>query len=103
MVELAASLGVQGVTFLQMLPIGEGATLAEEQLTDDEAREVLAGLEVPADVATRLRTREAAGGFIVVRANGYVWRNTPGVRKIAVLHPLLTVDDLALTERDGSA
>ncbi|MCU1680243.1 MAG: radical superfamily enzyme [Amycolatopsis sp.] len=103
MVDLAASLGVRGVTFLQMLPIGEGAALADaEQLSDDEARDLLADLDA-STVAVRLRTREAAGGFTVIRADGQVWRNQPDAAEIATLRPLHTVNDLALTGRDGSA
>lgn len=104
MVELAAALGVRGVTFLQMLPIGEGAALASaEQLTDDEARDLLAELRSTADVAVRLRTRDAAAGFTVIRADGQVWRNQAGAQAISALRPLRDVNDLALTERDGSA
>jgi sulfatase maturation enzyme AslB (radical SAM superfamily) len=104
MVELAGALGVRGVTFLQMLPIGDGAALADtEQLTDDEARDLLAELHSTADVAVRLRTRAAAGGFTVIRADGEVWRNQPGAQAISTLRPLHDVNDLALTGRDGSA
>jgi MoaA/NifB/PqqE/SkfB family radical SAM enzyme len=103
MVDLAASLGVHGVTFLQMLPIGEGAALADaEQLSDDEARRLLADLDT-GTIAVRLRTREAAGGFTVVRADGQVWRNEPDAAAIATLRPLGSVNDLVLTGRDGSA
>ncbi|ONI71165.1 radical SAM protein [Actinosynnema sp. ALI-1.44] len=104
MVELAAALGVYGVTFLQMLPIGEGAVLADaEQLTDDEATELLAELNTTSAVPVRLRTREAAGGFTVIRADGHVWRNQPDAHAINSLRPLLSINDLALTARDGSA
>jgi sulfatase maturation enzyme AslB (radical SAM superfamily) len=104
MVELAAALGVRGVTFLQMLPIGEGAPLASaEQLTDEEARELLAGLKNTSAVAVRLRTRDAAGGFTVIRADGQVWRNQPGAQAISALRPLRGINDLALTGQDGSA
>lgn len=104
MVEMAAALGVHGVTFLQMLPIGEGAALADtEQLTDDEATDLLAELSTTSAVPVRLRTREAAGGFTVIRADGQVWRNQPGSHAISALRPLLEVNDLALTARDGSA
>src|SRR5699024_10283690 len=48
MVDLAADLGVHGVTFLQMLPIGDGAALAgAEQLTDEQARATVADLDIP--------------------------------------------------------
>lgn len=104
MVELATALGACGVTFLQMLPIGEGAALADtEQLTDDEAHDLLAELHSTSDVAVRLRTRAAAGGFTVIRADGQVWRNQPGAQAISALRPLHDVNDLALTGRDGSA
>ena len=104
MIELAAALGVRGVTFLQMLPIGEGAALASaEQFTDEEARDLLAGLKDASGVAVRLRTRDAAGGFTVIRADGQVWRNQPGAQAISALHPLRGIDNLALAGRDGSA
>jgi sulfatase maturation enzyme AslB (radical SAM superfamily) len=104
LVDLAADLGVHGVTFLQMLPIGEGAALADtELLTDDEARDILADLTVASPVSVRLRTREAAGGFTVIRADGQVWRNQPGAHAINTLRSLRHGNDLALTERDGSA
>lgn len=104
MVELAASLGVHGVTFLQMLPIGVGATLAtEEQLTDDQAQDTIAGLDVPPGVSVRLRTREAAGGFTVIRADGQLWRNDPQAEHIATQRPLRRAEDLGLTGRDGLA
>ncbi|MEU3622507.1 radical SAM protein [Amycolatopsis coloradensis] len=104
MADLAATLGVSGVTFLQMLPIGDGAALADdEQLTDNEALALLAELSTTAAVPVRLRIREAAGGFTVIRADGQIWRNQPGAHAISSLHPLLTASDLALTTRDGSA
>lgn len=104
MVELAAALGVRGVTFLQMLPIGEGAALADtQQLTDDEATDLLAEAITTSAIPVRLRTREAAGGFTVIRADGQVWRNQPGSHAITSRRPLLEVNDLALTARDGSA
>jgi hypothetical protein len=86
-----------------MLPIGEGAILANEQLSDDEALDILAGLSVASGVSVRLRTRQSAGGFTVIRADGHVWRNQPGADRISTLRPLRGVDDLALTSRDGSA
>ncbi|MFF0146998.1 radical SAM protein [Amycolatopsis sulphurea] len=104
MIELAAALGLHGVTFLQMLLIGEGARLAgDEQLTDVEATDLLADLTTSSPVPVRLRTREAAGGFTVIRADGQVWRNQPGAHSITSLRPLRGVIDLALTARDGSA
>ncbi len=104
MVDLAADLGAQGVTFLQMLPIGEGTTLAgAEQLTDEEAAATVADLDIPDAVTVRLRTRDDAGGFTVVRADGRVWRNDPTANHITTLRALTNPSDLALTGRDGSA
>jgi MoaA/NifB/PqqE/SkfB family radical SAM enzyme len=103
-VDLAAGLGVRGVTFLQMLPIGEGARLAAaESLTDDEARTVLGGLMVPGGLPVRLRTRSSAGGFTVVRADGAVWRNGAAAREISRVRALADPSGLALTSPDGSA
>lgn len=104
MVDLAAYLGVHGVTFLQMLPIGEGAALADaEQLTDEQARDIVHALDVPEEVSVRLRTRDDAGGFTVIRADGKVWRNALTSEGITTLSPLASPADLALTGRDGSA
>ncbi|GLZ37894.1 radical SAM protein [Actinokineospora sp. NBRC 105648] len=103
MVDLAATLGATGVTFLQFLPIGEGTAIAsDEQLSDKEAAERIAELgEVP--VAVRLRTRAAAAGFTVVRADGLVWRNDADVAAINRLRPLTHTSSLTLSGRDGSA
>ena len=103
MVDLAASLGVGGVTFLQMLPIGAGAHLRAEMLADADATAVLGTLRVPASVRVRLRTRDAAGGFTVIRADGRIWRNDVAALHIGGLRPLVAVADLAVTCRDGSA
>lgn len=104
MVDLAAELGTHGVTFLQMLPIGEGAVLAPaEPLTDEEAQQVIAGLDLSLGVAVRLRTRRSAGGFTVIRADGRVWRNDASGEQIATLHPLTSPTDLVLTTHDGCA
>lgn len=103
LVNLAHSLGAGGFTALQMLPIGAGADLAEEMLTDDEARRAFAALRVPDGLRARLRTRDAAGNFTVVRADGRVWRNTITALDIGGLHPLRATTDLILTSRDGTA
>jgi MoaA/NifB/PqqE/SkfB family radical SAM enzyme len=103
MVDLARDLGAGGFTILQMLPIGAGSALSAEMLTDDEAGRVFAALRVPMGLRVRLRTRDAAGNFTVVRADGRVWRNTPGALSIGGLHPLRDAADLILTSRDGTA
>ncbi|KWW98582.1 Molybdenum cofactor biosynthesis protein MoaA [Carbonactinospora thermoautotrophica] len=105
MVDLAATLGAGGVTFLQMLPLGEGAALAREQmLTDAEAATTIAALRIPPGVSVRLRTREAAEGFTVVRADGQAWRNTDRAHRIAAFRPLRRPADLYLSgRRDGFA
>ncbi|WP_435158104.1 radical SAM protein [Amycolatopsis sacchari] len=104
MVDLAAELGTHGVTFLQMLPIGDGAALAPaEQLTDEQAQARIDALDLPEGIAVRLRTRQSAGGFTVIRADGRVWRNDAAGEHIATLHPLTSPADLALTAQDGSA
>jgi MoaA/NifB/PqqE/SkfB family radical SAM enzyme len=105
MVRLASDAGACGLTFLQMLPIGEGAALVErEALTDEEAGALVAALEVPPGPHVRLREREAAGGFTVVRADGTVWRNLPGAASILPVRRLLGPGDLATAGGlDGSA
>jgi molybdenum cofactor biosynthesis enzyme MoaA len=103
-VELAAELGAAGVTVLQMLPIGEGADLARSELVSDQgADRIVDSLAVPDGLTVRLRTREAAGGFTVIRADGKIWRNTHPAEKIAAVRPLTGPADLKLTGRDGSA
>jgi len=103
MVDLADSLGAGGITFLQMLPIGAGLRLPYEMLTDPAAIHLLARLRVPEGLRIRLRTRVAAGGFTIVRADGRVWRNDEGSLHIDSLRPLTSVADLARAARDGSA
>lgn len=104
MVDLAAQAGATGVTFLQMLPLGQGKELASQQmLTDHDATELVSSLRVPQGVAVRLRTREAADGFTVIRADGQVWRNAPGALAISPARTLARPGDLALTSADGSA
>jgi MoaA/NifB/PqqE/SkfB family radical SAM enzyme len=103
MVELAHALGAGGFTALQMLPIGAGAALPDEMLTDDAAGTVFAARRVPAGLRVRLRTRDVAGNFTVIRADGRVWRNTTDALNIGGLHHLLDATDLTLTGRDGTA
>lgn len=103
-VYLAAELGANGVTFLQMLPIGEGTCLGpSEMLTDEAAQELVHELAVSQRTTVRLRTRGDAGGFTVVRADGRIWRNGYPAEGISGLRPLRVADDLALTGPDGSA
>lgn len=104
LVDLAKDLGAAGVTLLQMLPIGAGQHLADrEMLTDRQAGELVDALSIPDDFGIRLRTREDAGGFTVVRADGQVWRNRHPADEISSIGPLRQPADLALTVRDGSA
>jgi MoaA/NifB/PqqE/SkfB family radical SAM enzyme len=104
MIDLAAQAGATGVTFLQMLPIGRGNELASsEMLTDQDATKLVKSLSVPEGVGVRLRTREAADGFTVIRADGQVWHNGPGALAITPARPLAGHEDLALTTADGSA
>ncbi|WP_084965847.1 radical SAM protein [Thermoactinospora rubra] len=104
MVTLAHRLGAGGVTFLQLLPIGEAVQLAGgETLSDRDAHAVIEDLEVPPGVSVRLRTRQDAGGFTVIRADGRVWRNSRPAQLIETLRLLRTPADLALTGPDGSA
>ncbi|MFD8783756.1 radical SAM protein [Kitasatospora sp. NPDC059599] len=104
LVDLAAQLGAGGVTFLQMLPIGDGAALAAGQmLTDEQAQAVVEPLTVPDGVRVRLRTRQSAGGFTVLRADGYAWRNTLGATGISAFVPVTGPADLRLpTSRSDS-
>jgi sulfatase maturation enzyme AslB (radical SAM superfamily) len=102
--DLAAGNGANGVTFLQMLPIGTGAAMAaSEMLPDQAAAELIGGLHAPPGLDIRLRTRDAAEGFAVVRADGRIWRNGPRALTITPARPLGHPGDLALSGRDGSA
>jgi MoaA/NifB/PqqE/SkfB family radical SAM enzyme len=102
-VHLAARLGAHGVTFLQMLPLGEGAALPAELVDDANARALVESLTVPAGLAIRLRTRAAAGNFTVVRADGQIWRNRSDAAGIGPAERLHDAASLALTAVDGSA
>jgi MoaA/NifB/PqqE/SkfB family radical SAM enzyme len=103
-VDLAAQAGAAGVTFLQMLPLGRGQELASrEMLTDQDAADLVGSLRIPEAVDVRLRTRQAAGGFTVVRADGQVWRNAAGALAIGPARRLARPGDLVLTAADGSA
>ncbi|MFJ6141663.1 radical SAM protein [Kitasatospora sp. NPDC092286] len=104
LLERAAHLGVGGVTFLQMLPIGDGAAVADEQmLTDDQARAAIDALTVPDGLRVRLRTRGSADGFTVLRADGYAYRNTGGATRISAFNPVTGPQDLHLpTVRSSS-
>jgi hypoxanthine phosphoribosyltransferase len=104
MVDLAARLGAGGVSFLQMLPIGAGAAVAGQQMLDDDtAREIVAGLDVPGGFRLRLRTRETASGFAVVRADGRVWRNNDTATGITATRPLREPADLAPSDPEAWA
>jgi sulfatase maturation enzyme AslB (radical SAM superfamily) len=102
--DVAAGVGASGVTFLQMLPFGAGATMAAaEMLEDQAAAELVGGLQAPPGLDVRLRTRQDAEGFTVVRADGRIWRNGPAALTIAPARPLNNARDLALAGPDGSA
>ncbi|MFD5434739.1 radical SAM protein [Kitasatospora sp. NPDC127067] len=104
LLDRAAQLGAGGVTFLQMLPIGDGAALAAEQmLTDEQAQEIVGPLAVPDGVRVRLRTRTSAGGFTVLRADGYAWRNTRGATGISAFVPVTGPSDLRLPTSGSSS
>lgn len=104
LVRLAAAEQVFGLTFLQMLPIGEARDLAaDELLCDAEAAGLVADLDVPSGLHVRLRQRDAAAGFTVVRADGALWRNTDGARTISRRRTLQGPADLVLDPPDGSA
>jgi MoaA/NifB/PqqE/SkfB family radical SAM enzyme len=102
--DLAAEHGAGGVTFLQMLPIGEGTRLGRDQkLSDAAAADLIRHLEIPAGLAVRLRTRTNAGGFTVVRADGRIWRNDHPAEEISAHRVFRSVEDLVLTGPDGAA
>lgn len=100
---LAAGTGASGVTFLQMLPVGEAARIADRAMIDDDtAAAVVAAVRAPG-LDIRLRTRDSAEGFTVVRADGRVWRNGPGALSITAERALDRPGALAVSRRDGSA
>ncbi|MFJ8043815.1 radical SAM protein [Kitasatospora sp. NPDC096147] len=97
LLDRAAQLGVGGVTFLQMLPIGDGRNIAEQQmLTDDEATATIDALTVPEGLRLRLRTRAKADGFTVLRADSNAWRNTGGATSITIRATVTSPQDLHL-------
>lgn len=103
-VDLAAGTGANGITFLQLLPIGAGAAMADSEMLDDQtAAALIRRLQAPPGLDIRLRTRNAAEGFTVVRADGRIWRN--GIRALTITQagPLTHPGDLALSRPDGSA
>ncbi len=104
-VDVAASEGAQGVTILQMLPIGDGVALAASELIpDDDAEDAVARLTIPSRLSIRLRRRKSASGFVVVRADGSIWRNEPGALSISCKALLSRPHDLSLgLVPDGSA
>ena len=103
-VDLAADLGAVGVSFLQLLPIGTGNTLGHaEAVSDDHAERTVSGLDVPDAMTVRVRTREAAGGFTVIRADRRVYHNTVNAATIATTTALESPSDLRLAGRDGSS
>lgn len=100
---LAAEHGAHGITVLQMLPIGEGAALADEQmLSDEQAAELVDELRTH-QLPLRLRLRSEAEGFTVVRADGRVWHNGTGAQSIHPRGRLRCAADLLLDGIDGSA
>lgn len=103
-ISLADTTGVNGVTFLQMLPFGTANTMAaSEMLSDQAAVDLIGGLHIPKGLDIRLRTRSAAEGFTVIRADGRIWRNGADARTITAARPLTCPDDLAVQGKDGSA
>jgi sulfatase maturation enzyme AslB (radical SAM superfamily) len=103
-IDLAARAGANGVTFLQMLPLGKGTAMAAAEMVGDQAAaSIVHSLEVPFGLTVRLRERGAAEGFTVVRADGRIWRNGTGALTITATRPLTHPRDLALNTPDGSA
>jgi MoaA/NifB/PqqE/SkfB family radical SAM enzyme len=102
--DLAAQAGAQGLTFLQLLPIGEATGLADGQMLDDRAAaQIVDAVQAPAGLDIRLRTREDAENFTVIRADGRVWRNGPAALSITAQSALTSPDCLLLAGWDGSA
>ncbi|MEI5098468.1 radical SAM protein [Streptomyces sp. PmtG] len=89
--DLAADLGAVGVAFLHMLPIGGG-----------DARRIVESLQPPHGLHVRLRTRELAEGFTVIRADGQVYHNVHGATQIQAARPLRTAADLELPLAEGA-
>ncbi|MDQ3933052.1 MAG: radical SAM protein [Actinomycetota bacterium] len=104
LVSLAADHGARGVSVMQMLPIGEGEAIAAEQaLSDGEAERLVSVVTQSAPVPVRLRLRDSAENFTVVRADGRVWRNGSGAARIDRQRPLKDPRDLMVAGEDGSA
>ena len=102
-VDVAASLGAQGVTFVQVPPTGPGADVAGcERPKDEDAHALVEALTVPAGLTARLRTPESARAPIVIRADGRVWRSSDRGEKVLTLRPLTQPADL-VAGREGEA
>jgi MoaA/NifB/PqqE/SkfB family radical SAM enzyme len=104
MVDLANAAGARGVSFLQMLPFGEGERMAsDEMLMDDEAESLVMSLDRPHGLEVRVRRRDSANGFTVVRADGALWVTGDGATRISQRRPLESPRDMMLVGPDGSA
>ena len=104
LLELSAVEGASGVTILQFLPIGEGRHIADQEvLSDERALEIYNTLRIPPKLKVRLRLRQDAGDFTVVRADRSIWRNSRSALSIQKKTSLYAVSDLNIEERDGSA
>jgi hypothetical protein len=75
----------------------------EQALSDLEAQRLADVVAARAVIPVRLRRRDSAEGFTVVRADGRVWQNGPGAASIVAIREFDRSEDLLLTDRDGSA
>lgn len=95
LLKLARNEGAQGVTVLQLLPIGEASTMWDQLCSDLEVEEALHSAESPSGLSVRFRSRRLAAGFTVVRADGRVWRNDHAALSISPVRRLQRISDLA--------
>jgi molybdenum cofactor biosynthesis enzyme MoaA len=101
-VDLAASLGAQGVTFIQgPRTVRTADVAAREEISDQDADALVEALRVPAGLTARLRTVISASTHIFIRADGRIWRNSDHGTKVVTLHPLTRPADLVLGPEEG--
>lgn len=102
LIDFAVDEKATGVTVLQMLPIGEGAKLADrEMLSDDELLEAVEALRISDSLRLRIRYRKDAGGFVVVRADGSVYQNDSRALTINRQRTLTRSQDLQIIQGPG--
>lgn len=93
-VQMAGDKGVSGITFLQLLPFNGGENFRDDMLTDDELISRVGEIQTKTQIPVRVRTRELAANFRVIRADGQIWANDSSADAIGSLRLLNSSNDL---------